>query len=321
MLRHRSVISPRPHRRATAAVIGAALGVTLLAGCGAGNGASTTSSAQLSDSAGGADSRGSAPQAATDGAAKAAEGAGTATSIASQAELQRKLTRQADVSLTVKAVPKAAAEIRSITAAARGIVLSEQINTTPPPDAGSDPSHARSFSTMTISVPSSALDATLDRLGQVGTVESRSTSTEDVTASYVDTQSRLATMRASIARIRALMSRATKIGDIVSLESELSRREADLESLQAQLNALDGAVAMSPVTIRLATVAPPTDQPRTGFLGGLVAGWDAFTASGTFLLTALGALLPFLLALAVVLMPLWLWVRRRRVGAPPPAQA
>ena len=315
MLRlHTTTGGTRPTRRAAAVAIAtAALGAALLAGCSADGGSSPSSLA--GQSAGGS----AATQRQSD-SAKAAPGAaeGTGTDVAAQAELQRKLTRQADLALTVKNVDGAAADIRSIAAAAKGMVLSEQLNANAQPDARS--SDATGYGSMTISVPSDQLDATLDRLGRLGTVVSRVTSTEDVTSTYVDTSSRLATMRASVTRVRALMSRATKIGDVVALESELAKREADLEALQAQLTALDSAVAMSPVSIRLSTVAPaPTPAATTGFLGGLKAGWAAFTTTLQVALTGLGAVLPFAMAGAVVVVPLVMWLRRRRPTVAPPA--
>ena len=102
-------------------------------------------------------------------------------------------------------------------------------------------------------MPTAELDATLDRLAELGKVHSRNASTDDVTAQYVDTESRVKTMQASVDRVRALMSQATKLGDIVALEAELSRRQADLEATQSQLAALKDSVALSPVEVRLST--------------------------------------------------------------------
>ena len=181
----------------------------------------------------------------------------------------------------------------------------------------SDVAATGGFSSITISVPTAQLDATLDRISAIGEVYSRNTSTQDVTAQVVDTQSRLKTMQASVERVRALMTQATKLGEIVTLEAELSRRQADLEALQSQLAALEDSVALSPVEVRLSTdedVLADADDD-TGFLAGLAAGWRAFTVSVTMLLTALGALLPFAAAAALVITPVVLWLRRRRAPA------
>ena len=61
-------------------------------------------------------------------------------------------------------------------------------------------------------------------------------------------------------------------------------------------------------------------EDDTGFLAGLKAGWAAFTDSVTVLLTVLGALLPFAVVLALVLVPLLLWLRRRGLHHPAPVQ-
>ena len=58
----------------------------------------------------------------------------------------------------------------------------------------------------------------------------RTAKAEDVTDQVVDVDSRIKSQRASVARVRELMDRATKLSDVVELEGELSNREADLEA-------------------------------------------------------------------------------------------
>ena len=306
----------RPTRRVTrplttaVAAVAVAAGLTALAGCSTGG-----ADSQGADSA---DSAGSAvvtPDTAQGGDKSGAGGEAlrdTGTTVPDApavlpAVQDRKLARQANIALTVADVDAAAAKVRAIAAAARGMVLAEAISSEPEsPDLGG-------FSTITISVPTGALDETLDRLAAVGEVHSRNTSTEDVTAQYVDTESRVKTMQASVERVRALMGEATRLADIVSLEAELSRRQADLESLQTQLAALEDAVELAPIEVALSTdeTALEDRDDDTGFLAGLAAGWDAFTTSVTVLLTALGALLPFAVLAALVGVPLIVWLRRR----------
>jgi Domain of unknown function (DUF4349) len=121
-----------------------------------------------------------------------------------------------------------------------------------------------------------------------------------------------------VARIRTLLAHATKISDIVAIEGELSQRESDLESLEAQLKSLDDQVDLSTLTVSLNAQGAPKPKPHdnTGFVAGLSNGWDAFVTSLVAVATVLGALLPFLLVLAVIGLPgLVLWRRRR--GVPP----
>ncbi len=240
--------------------------------------------------------------------------------------------------MRVDRVGVAAADVRAIAVGLGGIVSSENISSGDPLDGTPDPvatgvgkaagptgpaastSGATAGSesgTMTVQVPAAKLDAGLDQLGRLGTVLQRTTSSDDVTSTYVDTSSRIATMKASIDRIRALMARTTAIEQIVALESELAKREADLESLQATLATLDAQTTMSTVSISLATKLSPvtTAASESGFLYGLRGGWSAFTSTLGGLVTGLGAVLPFLAALALVGLPARVWWRRRSIPA------
>ncbi len=316
-------VPARPTSRLTSAVAALAIGMGLVAlsGCSADDSAASSDSAVAgagsSDSSGpaadgSAKREGAAVVGAPDSAAKPADAATAVTAAA----YDRKLARRADISITVADVDVAASKVRAIAASAHGLVTAEAISSEPDVTAGGG------FSTITISVPTADLDATLDRLAKLGKVHSRNASTDDVTAQYVDTEARVKTMQSSVDRVRALMSQATKLGDVVALEAELSRRQADLEATQSQLAALKDSVALSPVEVRLSTdeqVLQEADD-STGFLAGLKAGWSAFTGSVTVLLTALGAVLPFAVVAALVLVPLLVWLRRRGTRTPAPAQ-
>ena len=230
-----------------------------------------------------------------------------------------KLTRSASLDLRVKDVAAAAAQVRGIATGLQAQVLSEQIGKGGPGDIrplqdGSEPFGG--FGALTLSVPADKLDTALDQLARIGAVLRRNTSSQDVTSQYVDTESRLKTMRASVDRVRALMAQAKDIGQVVALESEMSRRQADLESLESQLDALKTSVERSTLAVSLSTSGnePGTDS---GFLAGLRSGWDAFTASARGLFTAVGALLPFAVFFALVGTPLLWWWRRRRANRPP----
>jgi Domain of unknown function (DUF4349) len=334
--------SSRRFWRARSVIAVSALSALLLAGCG-GSDTSLEGSAPAQDRVAGNSAPGAlgAPDAQTaSGAASgpeaksAAPGAPSAGGSAGVNATSKpgapvtgvgpKLTKNASLDLRVKDVSLGATRVRSIATSLQAQVLSEQIGRGDPGgpvplQEGSAPSISQTgFGTMTLSVPADKLDAALDQISrQVGTVLRRSTSAQDVTAQYVDTESRLKTMRASVARVRALMTQAKDLGQVVALESELSRRQADLESLESQLASLKNNVERSTLTVSLST---PGNEPETstGFLGGLRSGWDAFTASAAGLLTAVGAVLPFAVFFALIGAGVMWWLRRRK-SAPAPA--
>lgn len=236
----------------------------------------------------------------------------------------RRLARSAAVELRVDDVAAAAAQVRHVAEGAGGYVVSEDVGggvpTPPTPGAPPEPARATPAPTppagadharITVSVPAPGLDATLHRLAALGTVRARSTSTQDVTAAYADTAGRLTTARASIARVRALMARAKTVGEVIALEGALAQRESELEGLEEAMASLRGRVAESPVTLDLYGPAsnPPESAGPGGFLGGLHAGSTALLAFLGVAATVTGAVLPWLVPLALLAALAW-WLRR-----------
>ncbi|WP_426566745.1 DUF4349 domain-containing protein [Angustibacter sp. McL0619] len=302
----------------------ALLATVLLTGCGGssdGADSSGSSGAQSqSDAAGGVAQPGSlgekaaAPQS---GDPAADSGGGAASSDAAAAFVaEQKVVKTAAMSVRTGDVDAAAATVRSAVQQAKGFIADEKTTSNPQPGAQQDQA-GYTQSVLTARVPNDSLDAVMAAVARTGTVLSRAQSSDDVTSQYVDTQSRVRTQTASVERVRLLLSKATSIGQVVQIESELSRREADLESLEAQLKALDNQTTLSTLTVDLSpkgAPVPPRKDEDTGFLSGLSAGWTALLASLTVVLTVLGAMLPFLVLLALLGVPALVWARRQRAA-------
>jgi hypothetical protein len=220
--------------------------------------------------------------------------------------VQRALVRTAQLTVEVGDPAGAMRQVRTATAAAGGFVTDEQTS-----DTGS---------WVTLRVPADALDRLTDDIAAYGRVTARSTQVFDATEESVDLDARVASQQASVARVRSLLAQAESIGDVVAIESELSRREADLDSLTRRLEALRDQVTMSTLTVDLhAPAAPPPGGPAPGFLDGLAAGWDGLRALGSGVGAAVGFVLPFLPVVALLAGVGWLFrriVRGRRTPAP-----
>jgi hypothetical protein len=248
-----------------------------------------------------------------------------------------KRVRTAQVTVEVKNLTTSAAAVRQVAVDLGGIVGSETTGygapaTQPAVPGGTVPGQSSSQpapttattgeAVITLRVPEPKLDTAMQRVSQVGKELTRTTTSEDVTATLADLGSRVATQQRSLARVRALLARASSLSEIVSIEAELSRREADLEALQARQRALTDQAALSTLTaiLRLPDVKPAIDEEDDeGFLAGLKAGWKALVVSTMVVLTVLGALLPPLAVLLVIGVPaLLLWRRYRPARGPRP---
>ena len=152
---------------------------------------------------------------------------------------------------------------------------------------------------------------------KVGELVTRELTAKDVTATVADVDARVRTLRESIERVRALMNKAGSIADVARVESELTSRQSELESMLASQKALQKQVERAPITV---TLVRPADQvvPTNPFVTGLTNGWAALQNSIAVLLTVLGAVLPFALIAGAIGWPL---IHRRRKAGTTAAQA
>ncbi len=171
-----------------------------------------------------------------------------------------------------------------------------------------------------VKVPPASVDRLLSGLDETGTVRSITQSAQDVTDQLVDLDVRIRNARESVDNVRAFMDRTEDLNDLVALEAELTRRQTDLERLEAQQRNLSDRVALSTITIEVVpTTAVPEPEPEPedeGLAGALRDGWEAFTGAAYAVVYVLAALLPFLLMGGIVVLVLW-WFARRRTAAEP----
>lgn len=173
--------------------------------------------------------------------------------------------------------------------------------------------------TVTYRVPADRFRQSVEAITAVGDLQSQQVEGIDVTAEYADLEGRVTTLRTSIARLQGFLGEATDANQIALFEAELTSREAELESTEAQRRALADQIELSTITVSFtgSRAAAPVDDSRNlpTFLGGLETGWDILVAVGAFTLSALGVLAPFVPLVAIsALLVRWGWRRHRAVS-------
>lgn len=299
------------HPRATSATLLLLLLLTLAAcgGSSSGGGSSSASSA-VSDSTVATEPPTSQRQPGLDtglSATKASRESGS--TAAGVTPLSRAVVSTGQLALRVKQVAAARTDVVRLTTAAGGSVADEETT--------GDDHGGLVDSTLTLRVPTARFAGTMDALARVGDVDQQSRSSEDVTTKVIDNDVRVRAAERSLRQIELLLGRATKLGDIIAIESDLARRQADLDSLKSQQAFLSDQTSLSTITVYLGRTDPqavPAKDTR-GFLAGLTGGWHALRSGTVVLLTALGALLPFAVLLGLVAalaLPLLRRLRDRR---------
>lgn len=240
-----------------------------------------------------------------------AAGGAAADTVAAEASTARSLISTGNVQLRSKDVGEARFEVQKVVDELRGEISQEETAT--------DDEGEVKRSRLVLRIPSTRFADAMTALEGTATLITSSSAVDDVTTKVIDTQVRLRVQRASIRRIELLLDRAQSIRDIVSIEGQLSRRQAALGSLERTAAYLADQTSMATITVSLErTVDKPTrkkpEPEETGFLAGLDAGWSAFTGAAVGLATAAGAVLPFAVVLALLGAATWPLRRRIRAG-------
>ncbi|MGV9693933.1 DUF4349 domain-containing protein [Streptomyces sp. NPDC003444] len=244
----------------------------------------------------------------------ASSGSGSAKATA-KAPAQQHVIRTAALSVEVADAAKALVTARTAALDAGGRVENESTERI---------DDAYLASRIVLRVPQEKYDSVLAELAGTGRLLNRKADAKDVTDQVVDVQSRIATQRASVARVRELMDRADRLSDVVTLEAELSRRQADLEALLAQQSSLKDRTSLATITLQLTEKrkeqpkAEEREEGRPGFLDALAGGWNALVGVVAWVLIVLAALAPWL-AVGLVALVLWRRLIRPRLAARRPA--
>ncbi|MWV59711.1 DUF4349 domain-containing protein [Rathayibacter sp. VKM Ac-2754] len=164
---------------------------------------------------------------------------------------------------------------------------------------------------ITIRVPADRLAEARDSLTALGTVTESSISRADVTMQAIDLRARVDSAQASVDRLTELIAQAGSLPDLLAAESALADRQASLESAQQQLTALESQVSLASLTVTAVPESSPTSAQPTGFLDGLLAGWNGLIVAANGALVGIGFLLPWLAVVGVVAL-IVVAVRRRR---------
>lgn len=230
----------------------------------------------------------------------------------------RDIITTAQMTLRVSDVPKAAAALTDLAAEQGGYVESTDIGLVPgaPVDSTREPTPDRGEGWISIRIPAATLTAAMKAAGAEGEVLGSSISRQDVTSTAVDLRARVDASRASVQRLTELMSKSGSVADLIAAESALSERQAQLENYEQQLKGIDEQVAMSSIRIQLTERTSATGADPAGFGDGLLAGWNGLIVSLNAVVVAVGFLLPWLVPIAVVLLVVWLFRRRRRRVVP-----
>jgi len=119
---------------------------------------------------------------------------------------------------------------------------------------------------MTLRIPAKVFVSSLGHFEALGTVVYRNVGSTDFTENYIDTDARLKNQIALRDKMKNLLAKATTIADTLAIEKELSRVQANIDSMESNLKSLRGQIAYATLELEL------KQKPLLGPLGYLFQG-------------------------------------------------
>lgn len=227
---------------------------------------------------------------------RSASGKLAVTGSLEQQNPEAKIIRSASLTIGTQAYETSLSELKALCESSGGWVSHVSEST------GKD---GLRYAYLSLRIPADQLDAYLEGTGQLGRMIRREESASDVTESYYDTQARLDTQKALMARLQALVTDAADLSDLLALESQLADTQYEIDRLQSSLDNTDRQVAYSSVDVSLQEESASTlvtadvtfgERLQNAISAGVKAFVDFFADVAVFLTAAL----PFIAIVAVI---------------------
>ena len=272
----------------------------LLTGCG---GASNGAVAEK-DYAGSTANRADAP--AVEGLEK--ESTSTQASLPANQKLIRKIWLEAeteDMNTLLSSVEKRIAELS-------GYVEGRQVRN------GSAYSGKRyRYAELTVRIPAEKLDSFVSDVSNASNITSSRETTDDVTLSYVEYESKVTALETEQTRLLELLEKAETMGDILQIQERLTQIREQLEKWKSQLRVYDNMVNYGTVYLNITEVTEytPVTQPKTIWerMGaGIKDSWQDMVEGLENALVFFVVALPHLLPWAVIGVPVVILLIKRR---------
>jgi len=173
------------------------------------------------------------------------------------------------------------------------------------------------YAELTIRIPAQQLDAFVDSVKEHSNITDARETTDDVTLSYVEQESRVVALETEQTRLLELLAKAESMEDILKIESRLTEIRGQLEKVKSQLRVYDNQINYGTVYLNITEVTEytPVTEPETLWerMGaGLSESWKDMLSGMSDFLVFLVAALPHLLPWGIVAAAVILIIRAKK---------
>jgi hypothetical protein len=220
--------------------------------------------------------------------------------------VERKIIRNAQLTVEHDAPAEAARRIASIAESRGGFVVTSESRQLGGHGGGGKPSEVV---TVELRVPSAQFDSVIGEILNAGgqVVEERKTG-QDVTEEYIDLEARIRTQKELEAQFLVIMKSANKVTDALEVQTELANVRTEIERLEGRRRFLENQTSLSTIKVTLRPPAPLVST--TGFSHGVRSAFgDGIDAAAAIILVLIRVLIALVPVLLFIVLPLALLVR------------
>ena len=227
------------------------LTAAMLTGCGASKGPMENAAADQYYPEAPMEMEDSKSEAGLPGAAAGATG--------SVSDPNQKMIRKVNISAETEDLEALLSELSGQVAGLGGYIENQEIH-----NGGAYSGYRYRSASLTVRIPAEALSGFVGQVRGLANVVSYNESAEDVTLTYVSTESRVAALEAEEARLLELMEKAENMTDLLVIEERLTEVRTQLEITASQLRVLANQVNYATVYLYLDQVEVYTEvEPLT----------------------------------------------------------
>jgi hypothetical protein len=123
--------------------------------------------------------------------------------------------------------------------------------------------HSMSEGQLVLRIPSKNLRDAMGSLGEYGVIEQRTLQAQDVTAEYVDVESRIVALEETHVQMLALLGKAKTVEEALKVRMALDQITSELEVLKGRLRQLENLTSYSTLTLRMYERGPLSPTPSS----------------------------------------------------------
>lgn len=177
------------------------------------------------------------------------------------AAADRKIIRNADVTMEVDSTTDAQHRVTSIAEANGGFVVTSEAKQRE----HSDPSKRTLDIKLVVRIPSEKFGPALDQIKQLaGNLPAENVTGQDVTEDFIDLEARIKTQKALEYQFLEIMKQADSVSEALEVQRQIADVRTDIEKLEGRKRFLENRSSLSTITVNIQTPKVISVSP-TGF--------------------------------------------------------